>query len=231
MMLAVTVAVAVAVASHTTTTTTTSSDEVVCARIKNNQYSTVFEIPGVMSSSMCDDFVRRAEIHATVVGGWETTRHDDYPTTDFDTADIPDLRIPTETLVRTTIAPAMARAFDLDPARLEISEVFLAKYAAKKGTQRRLRAHTDESEFSFVVALNDGYDGGGTRFTRSGIHARAAKGDGIMFCGKLRHEGMAVTRGVRYILAGFMKYGAGCDSSDSSDSDSEDSDSEFGSLE
>ena len=34
------------------------------------------------------------------------------------------------------------------------------------GRTKVMEAHTDGSEFSFIIALNDEYEGGGTRFMR-----------------------------------------------------------------
>ena len=74
-----------------------------------------------------------------------------------------------------------------------------------------LEAHEDGSEFSFVVALNsvEEYQGGGTQFLEMGEpHPvfRPAKGYATLFSGKNRHCGLPITSGVRYILAGFLKY-------------------------
>ena len=120
----------------------------------------------------------------------------------------------------------MCEYFNLDPLRLGIGEVFIAKYSAARGKQRRLKAHEDGSDFSFVIALNDGhkYEGGGTKFTKTNEIKRVdKKGSGVTFCGKNKHEGLPVTKGVRYILAGFMRYGDpnGCSSGEEEESESE----------
>jgi len=63
-----------------------------------------------------------------------------------------------------------------------------------------------------VVALNDlaEYDGGGTQFLETGQDIapvyRPGKGHASLFSGKNRHCGLAISKGVRYILAGFLKY-------------------------
>jgi len=112
----------------------------------------------------------------------------------------------------------MAEQFDLHPLKLGISEIFIAKYDATPGKQRKLNIHKDGSDFSFVVALNDSYDGGGTRFynakkERIG-HFKPKTGDAVVFCGQTKHAGVEVTKGVRYIMTGFLYYHharRGCD--------------------
>ena len=58
----------------------------------------------------------------------------------------------------------MARLFEFPLVDLAIENLFLAKYSAHKGQQRMLSEHLDDSELSFVITLNDAFQGGGTRF-------------------------------------------------------------------
>ena len=53
-----------------------------------------------------------------------------------------------------------------------------------------------------------GFEGGGTAFPGASPPFTAAPrtaGACVSFCGLQRHAGLAVTRGVRYILAGFVR--------------------------
>ena len=116
----------------------------------------------------------------------------------------------------------MEREFGLSPAGcLAIDDLFVAKYEPRG--QKGLAAHEDGSIWSFVVALNAGdgtaaaadddddaivaeFAGGGTRFELLPGQPvyRPGVGGAIGFHGHNRHCGMPVTRGVRYILAGFL---------------------------
>ena len=78
----------------------------------------------------------------------------------------------------------------------------------------------DGSEFSFIIALNEDYEGGGTRFIKKNKTIHLNRGDIVVFCGQTKHEGLEVTKGVRYILPGFIRYGY-CTQQDE-DSDDED---------
>ena len=152
-----------------------------CDRVRRGAFP-VMTLPGVIDPATCALIIREAEAHAEAAGGWETARHDAYPTTDFDTAEVPRLRFPVANLVYREIVPRMAARYRLDPLKLGIGEVFVAKYQARAG-QRALAAHTDGSDFSFVIALNAGFRGGGTRFEKSGAVRRPDVGDAVGFAG------------------------------------------------
>ena len=181
------------------------TDTGICDRVKAGSYPQI-SLEGVLDAETCAEIIKDSEAHALTVDGWETKRHDNYPTTDLDTAKIPSLVYPVHNIVYRKIVPKMAKAFKLNPLKLGISEVFVAKYAAERGKQRSLAAHVDGSDFSFVVALNDAFEGGGTKFVKTGRVKRPGVGSAVGFCGQSRHQGLAVTSGTRYILAGFLKY-------------------------
>lgn len=64
---------------------------------------------------------------------------------------------------------------------------------------------TDESTHSFVLALNDDFEGGGTYFYERDKVVRPPKGCTLSFAGgEIFHGGERVTSGVRYILAVFL---------------------------
>lgn len=154
-----------------------------------------------LSPAECELIVAESTGHAARNGGWLTDRHVDYPTTDLDTASIPSLRGFVRNIARTRIFPIIERAYSLPRHSLGTNEIFVAKYEV--GSQTRLEQHTDDSEFSFVVALNDDFEGGGTLFEKKRL-ARPRAGTLTIFSGQTRHEGLAVTSGTRFILTGFL---------------------------
>ena len=91
----------------------------------------------------------------------------------------------------------------------------MVRYSPAGGAQRALEVHHDGSAVSFVISLSPlaAYEGGGTWVERSGRVYRPAQGSGIAFSATERHAGLSVTKGVRYILAGFLRVGTpdGCD--------------------
>jgi predicted 2-oxoglutarate/Fe(II)-dependent dioxygenase YbiX len=73
-----------------------------------------------------------------------------------------------------------------------------------------LPEHEDGSPWSFVLPLNapHNYDGGGTQFVdlEGAPTLCPPQGTALLFSGRNRHRGVAITRGVRYILAGFCAF-------------------------
>lgn len=192
-----------------------ASMEDICPGINadNMTFPQVALLRDVVPLSLAAAIIAAAEAHAAAHGGWTTDRHAYYPTTDLNTADVPALAFLVPSLVLGTIMPRLAAAFGLNPLQLGISEVFIARYSADiEGHQRSLDAHLDGSDFSFVVALNDGFQGGGTRFEGSGKVRAPPAGSAVTFCGQNRHAGLPITAGTRYILAGFIFFGepGGC---------------------
>lgn len=112
------------------------------------------------------------------------------------------------------LLPRMATAFGIEEKHLSVAEMFIAKYEHGPGKQSHLEAHQDGTPFSFVITLNqpdEAFSGGGTRFVseddgRGVVYRPRGVGSAITFCGRKLHEGVAITRGVRYILTGFCEH-------------------------
>ena len=149
---------------------------------------------------------------------WRRRRHRKYPTTDSDLFALPSLEEPIARLLDSRILPALARLYHVDVADLWVHDIFLVKYDAEG--QAQLRRHRDASCFSFIAQLNEPseFEGGGTAYfltpqmrreaVRSGRASEGwvsvAAGDALVFSGRRLHEGRLVTRGQRFILAGFV---------------------------
>ena len=64
--------------------------------------------------------------------------------------------------------------------------------------------HGDETQFAFVIALNDDFEGGGTLFVHyKDLVIRQPVGGVSLHPGFVAHRGVPITAGTRYILAGF----------------------------
>ncbi len=163
----------------------------------------------VLSKSECQALRLAAENYAAV-HGWTTKRHVAYPTHDLPTTVLGEVGEMLERAVAAKLLPEMAALFGLDRSRLGILEMFLAKYSVVPGGLAQLEEHEDGSQWSFVIALNDEaeYTGGGTKFVEIEGEPvfRPTIGCATLFSGKNRHCGMAISAGVRYILAGFCTY-------------------------
>jgi hypothetical protein len=110
--------------------------------------------------------------------------------------------------LKDSILPALSHLFGFPVQDLSMEDLFLAKYSAAKGQQSSLVQHRDDSELSFVITLNDNFQGGGTKFILENTNVTVAPtkaGTGVLFCGRMLHAGVEVHDGTRYILAGFVR--------------------------
>jgi hypothetical protein len=189
-------------------------DEVVSVGPTNSPLSHVHVAPSLLTKQHCADLVDLAIRHTEVNGGWMMDRHKAYKTTDIDISVCCGKLLDTcNDHLRTRILPLMARLFEFSLVDLAIEDLFLAKYSACKGQQRMLSEHRDDSELSFVITLNDTFEGGGTRFIADGTTTDTDTdstvapncGAGVFFCGRRLHSGVEVVEGTRYILAGFVR--------------------------
>jgi hypothetical protein len=153
----------------------------------------------MMNKEQCKAIVDEAETYV-----WMKDRHTDYPTTDNQIDKSWNCYKPLENYVREVLFPNLGQMYDLDPNKMGIEEMFVAKYDTKG--QRKLDAHRDHSELSFIMALNDSYTGGGTQFTETGEKVKLETGQCMIFSGQNHHKGVEITSGTRYIIAGFLTY-------------------------
>ncbi|GBG27626.1 Procollagen-lysine,2-oxoglutarate 5-dioxygenase [Hondaea fermentalgiana] len=158
----------------------------------------------VMPKDKCRHIIEEAEAYAASHGGWTSSRHYAVPTTDLEVCN---LEFTSEALIEafeSAIYPALALQFGVDPASIRTIDAFLVKYEAYK--QSFLPVHSDESQFSITLALNEPseYEGGGTWFPGLGRSLNAEAGGMVSFPGNVVHGGKAVSQGTRYIIAVFL---------------------------
>ena len=135
---------------------------------------------------------------------WQTNRHDHYPTVDNEfTSKWNYYKIMTS-VVENKIYKEITKMYPVKKEDIGINELFLVKYDYHQ--QRELEEHTDGSEFSFIIALNDQYTGGGTYFPDLKEHIKLEVGDCLVFSGQNKHKGVKITSGKRYIFTGFLHY-------------------------
>jgi predicted 2-oxoglutarate/Fe(II)-dependent dioxygenase YbiX len=70
-----------------------------------------------------------------------------------------------------------------------------------------LRENGDKSYFTFMIFLNEGFEGGETKFVEHDPIAISPKtGMALVFEHRLRHEGSAVTKGRKYVMRSDVMY-------------------------
>lgn len=96
------------------------------------------------------------------------------------------------------------------PRKLQLDdrEPHVVKYDVTKKERQKLDMHTDKSEWTFLIALSDGcgldYEGGGTFFEALDATVHIQRGHAVIFPGKLRHCGIRISQGLRFLLVGFL---------------------------
>ncbi|GMH74820.1 hypothetical protein TrRE_jg9399 [Triparma retinervis] len=122
----------------------------------------------LLSASTCSSIIEKAEEHC-LAHGWTTARHHAVPTTDVPVSSVPSL-LP---WFNGTLYPLLAAfvAGNFGAEGLVVHDAFVVKYDAREGSKGAVELpwHFDESTFSFTLALNEGFEGGGTEFRRGGI--------------------------------------------------------------
>lgn len=183
-------------------------------------YTKQFVIRNFLTNDECNLIIKEANQYG-YKNTWTTDRHNNYPTTDNKVVETWKCYGLLEKKIKTQLFPYYEGKYHLKPNILSIIELFIAKYDGnEENTQKKLEPHVDGSEFSFIIALNNDYEGGGTRFIKENKTIHLNRGDIVVFCGQTKHEGLEVAKGVRYILPGFIRYGY-CSQQDE-DSDNED---------
>lgn len=170
------------------------------------EYRKPYSVPNLFTTSECKWIIETADKYANA-NGWETQRHKDYPTVDVEIDDrTPELKKTVFSLISERITPIIEEKYNIPKGIIGITEAFVIKY--DMNGQRQLAPHLDGSEFSFIIMLNDEYEGGGTYFVNEEIFVgKGSPGTVVIFCGQNKHMARPITSGTRYILAGFMNLG------------------------
>jgi len=70
--------------------------------------------------------------------------------------------------------------------------------------QSYIRNETEASYYTFMIYLNDDYEGGNTTFNQMAIHPK--RGLALIFLHDLEHEGSPIIKGVKYVLRTDIMY-------------------------
>lgn len=168
---------------------------------KNKHY---IVIKNLLSKNYCNKIINIAEEYANK-NTWMTDRHTYYPTTDNEITKDWEIYEDMTTTIKTKIYNEIEKLYRAKKQKLTLKEIFVVKYSMDG--QQSLEYHQDGSEFSFIIALNNDYSGGGTHFKDSDKLINLDIGDCLVFSGRNIHKGNTITDGKRYILTGFINYG------------------------
>ena len=158
----------------------------------------------VVDPRACAKAITLAEAHAAKNGGWTTARHFAVPTTDLPVHGAPQLLAWFNATLRDVIFPAVAQVTGASAVKLRVIDAFCVRYDAS--AQRALPLHSDQSEYSITLPLNDTseYEGGGTFFAELDRAVNSDAGGLVLFPGSLFHAGAPTTKGRRYVIVAFL---------------------------
>jgi tetratricopeptide (TPR) repeat protein len=142
---------------------------------------------------------------------WTQQRHYAVPTYDVPVHQVEPLLQWFRHWFQTTMAPTLADQFGTSSSYY-VHDAFCVRYEAGQSSNH-LPVHTDESTHSFVLALNEDYEGGGTYFYDQDLIVKLRIGEVVSFRGEhLLHGGETVTNKRRYVIAAFLYHDDGSSS-------------------
>jgi hypothetical protein len=168
-----------------------------------NRFIQRFTYNNIFSKNVCEWFIAESENYARLNGGWTTQRHHNYPTTDLPLEKITSI-FGFTLFSFNNIFDRIKKSYCLpDYLTFNISDLFVVKYDSDM--QNSLEMHHDGSFFSMNILLSDtnDFEGGGTYFN-DGITAYLNQGDLLVHSGKVKHSGLPITKGNRYVLIAFV---------------------------
>jgi hypothetical protein len=171
--------------------------------IKYNRFLQRFIYPKIYCTNVCSWIINECEKYAEQNGGWTKKRHQSYPTTDLPLESVTAVSgFVFESLKIITEKIRVSYGLNND-IKIDYMDLFIVKY--KHDDQNFLEIHKDGSFLSFNILLSDvsDFEGGGTYFD-DGLIMKGEQGDLILHSSKIKHSGLPITKGTRYLLVGFV---------------------------
>ena len=168
-----------------------------------NRFIQRFNYNKLFSKNVCDWIIFESEEYAKNNGGWTTRRHENYPTTDIPVEKIKNI-FNFVLFSFTDIFNKIKKSyFFTEEVSFNIKDLFIVKYDEQM--QNKLDLHHDGSFLSINILLSDpkDFEGGGTYFN-DGLTVFLEQGDVLVHSGKVKHSGLPVTKGTRYIMVAFV---------------------------
>ena len=154
------------------------------------------------TKDFCYELIHQSELH----GKWTVGRHDHYPTHDMLLKDFGYKEI-WDSILFEYAHPVVSHIWTLEGYKKMENESFIVKYDLdSEGYQADLSIHHDLADYTFVMGLNNEYEGGGTWFPRQKVLINSDVGVVTVHPTIThRHGARAVTSGIRYVLITFCR--------------------------
>ena len=168
-----------------------------------NRFIQRFNYNKLFSKNICEWIIFESEQYAKNNGGWTTRRHESYPTTDIPIEKIKSI-FNFVLFSFTDIFNKIKKSYCFtEEVSFNIKDLFIVKYDEQM--QNKLDLHHDGSFLSINILLSDpkDFEGGGTYFN-DGLTVFLEQGDVLVHSGKVKHSGLPVTKGTRYIMVAFV---------------------------
>jgi hypothetical protein len=188
---------------NTINTIDNSNNKIDIQDVFYNRFIQRFSYNKLFSKNVCEWLIFESEQYAKNNGGWTTRRHESYPTTD----------IPVEKIksIFNFVLFSFSDIFNkikksycfTEEVLFNIKDLFIVKYDEQM--QNKLDLHHDGSFLSINILLSDtkDFEGGGTYFN-DGLTVFLEQGDVLVHSGKVKHSGLPITKGTRYIMVAFV---------------------------
>ena len=177
-------------------------NEIMEKDLKYNRFLQRFTYKNIYTHDICNWIIDESEKYADQNGGWTTRRHVSYPTTDLPVLSIQSISGFIMNSM-STITSLIRQSYNLqDGLFLGMNDLFIVKY--EHSQQNYLELHKDGAFLSFNILLsnNSDFEGGGTYFD-DGLTSKPERGDLLIHASKIKHSGIPITKGKRYLLVGF----------------------------
>jgi len=164
-------------------------------------------IPDVFTFPLfTEEFCERLIKEANESNKWTKDRHDYYPATDMLIKEI-GLQWYYDRILKQYVYPAAIHMWQLTGKGWDVmeTETFIIKY--EESVQGHLGLHHDHADISCVLALNEGYEGGGTYFSRQKELHKGKTGHISIHPSQVTHMHGArpVSKGERYVTVSFCR--------------------------
>ena len=164
-------------------------------------------IPDVFTFPLfTEEFCERVIKEANESNKWTKDRHDYYPATDMLIKEI-GLQWYYDRILKQYVYPAAIHMWQLTGKGWDVmeTETFIIKY--EESVQGHLGLHHDHADISCVLALNEGYEGGGTYFSRQKKLHKGKTGHISIHPSQVTHMHGArpVSKGERYVTVSFCR--------------------------
>lgn len=180
-----------------------SNNKITPLEVFYNRFLQRFSYNKLYSKNVCEWIIFESEEYAKNNGGWTTRRHENYPTTDIPVVKIKNI-FNFVLFSFNDIFNKIKKSYCFtEEVSFNICDLFVVKY--NEQIQNKLDLHHDGSFLSINILLSDTkeFEGGGTYFD-DGLTMFLEQGDVLVHSGKVKHAGLPVTKGTRYIMVAFV---------------------------